>query len=219
MVLGPGARAGDELLFAVHDKPIATSLGFCSQRARVGAAAGFGETVARQDLHRGETRKPGAPLRRGTESVHHPGAHVVHGKIGRDARATHRQGLENQNRVEAGQTQSRQTPRARPSPPSPAPPPRAGSRRGNISPCPTPAPGARVSRAQSLEPFRASRVVRRSIQTSKTSPHPLPSLWESGARPRHDKRRVYGERRLAAKARATALAGPRLRSREIYAPA
>ena len=106
MVLGPRARPGDELLLAVHDKPIAATLGLCPQRARVGAATGFGETIARQDLHRGEAGKPGAPLCRGAESVHHPGAHVVHGKIGRDARAARRQGLENENRVEAGKTRT-----------------------------------------------------------------------------------------------------------------
>ncbi len=95
-----GARAGDELLFAGQDVMVAVALGACAQRRRVGAGARLGQAVARDGVHRREAGKKPRPLLVRAVGVDHPGAHVVDRQEGRDGRATLRQRLEDQGRLD-----------------------------------------------------------------------------------------------------------------------
>ena len=99
-VARPGA--GDELLDAVEHVSIPVAPGARGQRRGVGAGAGLGQAVTRDQIHAGEARQiAGFELRR-SEPVDDPGDHVVDGEERRHGRATGRQRLEDQRRVEAG---------------------------------------------------------------------------------------------------------------------
>ena len=96
----PGA--GDELLDAVEHVSIPVAPGARGQRRGVGAGAGLGQAVTRDQIHAGEARQIAAFELRRAEPVDDPGDHVVDGEERRHGRATGRQRLEDQRRVEAG---------------------------------------------------------------------------------------------------------------------
>ena len=80
------SAAGNELLGAVQHIVIAFETRGGGQRGRVRSRAGFGQAVPRQEVHRHEARQV-ARLELGrTETVDHPGGHVVD----RDERARRR---------------------------------------------------------------------------------------------------------------------------------
>ena len=94
--------AGDELLDAVEHVIRPVPPGARRQRRGVGAGAGLGQAIAGDELHAGEPGQIAAFQLRRAEAVDDPGDHVVDREERRHGRATGRQRLEDQRRVEAG---------------------------------------------------------------------------------------------------------------------